>query len=135
MVGCGDLYGARKIENNLVNVNISFAPCSHHGVANLNREFGFCLRECFRTVFIPEVRSVLRAVFVCQLSNQLGMCNRKVQGLFLGITEYDIAEAWGGGVVHVYNDMLGTRYRLICPLDQVCPRGGEDLQGVFRSGK
>lgn len=89
----GYLHSARKIENDLVDTNISLAPCGHHGIANLHGKFGFCLRECFWAVFVPEVCSMLCGVFVRQLSNQLGVSNRQVQGLLLGIAEHDIPKA------------------------------------------
>jgi hypothetical protein len=48
----------RKVEDYAIYARPSLAPCGLDSFTNLKRKLQFCLRKCFRAVFITEFHPV-----------------------------------------------------------------------------
>lgn len=128
MIRGSDFNRRGQVENNLLlEIRACLAPCSLDRLTYLQRELRLSLRERLRAVFISELCAVLRRILLRQLSDNLGVLDRKSYCLLSRIAEDDLTEHAAGCIVHVNDDMLSTSHRLHCPSDEILPGRGQDL--------
>lgn len=110
VVRSSNLHSRRQVEDDPINANVCFPPCSFDSVTDFDHEFRFCLRECFRAVLIPEVGSILGGGLIRKLPDYFGVGDSELQSLLLGGVEYNVAEARAYCVIHVYNRFLRSSH-------------------------
>ena len=102
MVRGPDLHSGREVEDNTIVVGRPRSPPSNfHGLTDLNSVVRFRLRESLRTVLVSKLCPKFSGALIRQPPNEFSMLGSQFDRLLLRVLEYNLAERWTGGIVHV----------------------------------
>lgn len=106
MIRWANFDSRRKIKDDAFISWPCLLPSSLDSFANLYSKVWLGLSECFWAVLILEDGAVLGSALLCQLFNDFGVLDGKLDSLLLRVVEDYLPERGTCGVVHVDNGMF-----------------------------